>query len=101
MRIIFERTGGFTGRKIQGLLDSSTLPPPKARKLEKLLEQSRFFELPTLLSSPEPGADRFSYRVTVETDKCRHTVETGDAAIPPALRSLLDFLTRSLFEKRS
>jgi hypothetical protein len=99
MRVLFERTGGFAGRKLQGALDSSRLSVPKARKLKELLKKSGFFELPSTLVSSEKGADRFSYRVTVETDDGRHTVETSEAAIPGQLRPLLDFLTRSLLEE--
>jgi hypothetical protein len=99
MRITFERTGGFAGRKLQGSLDSSRLPQPKARKLEELLKKSGFFDLPAALVAEERGADRFNYKVTVETDAGRHTVEANDAAIPGRLRPLLDFLARSLFEE--
>lgn len=99
MRITFERTGGFTGRKLQGSLDSSMLSLTKVRRLKELLKRSRFFELPPLLESDRTGADRFNYRVTVETEERKHTVEAGDAAVPGPMRPLLDFLTRSLFEK--
>jgi hypothetical protein len=99
MRIRIERSGGFAGRKIQGSLDSSALPEPQARRLAELLEQSHFFDLPLRLESPSPGADRFNYKVTVETDSGSHSVEASDAAIPAELRPLLDWLTRSLFLK--
>jgi hypothetical protein len=99
MRILFERTGGFTGRKLQGSLDSSTLPLSKARRLRGLLKQSRFFELPATLESDHPGADRFNYRVTIETEEGKHTVEASDAAIPGQMRPLLDFIARSLVQK--
>jgi len=99
MRVFFERSGGFAGRKLQGSLDSSLLPLSKARRLKELLRKSGFFELPATLGSGEPDADRFSYRVTVETDDGRHTVEASDAAIPGQMRPLLDFLTRSILDK--
>jgi hypothetical protein len=96
MRILFERSGGFAGRKIQGSLDSSMLPISEARRLTRLVEQSRFFDLPPVLEAKEPGADRFNYRVTVESEQGRHTVEASEAAVPGAMRPLLDFLTRSV-----
>jgi len=99
MRILFERTGGFAGIKLEGTLDSSALPPTKALLLKKLLKKSRFFDLPSMLESDQPGADRFSYRVTVETEERKHTVEASDSAIPGQMRPLLDFLTRSLLDK--
>jgi hypothetical protein len=96
MWIRFERTGGFAGRKLQGSLDSSSLPEPQARRLLELLEQSHFFDLPLKLESASPGADRFSYKVTVETESGSHTVEANDAAVPAGLRPLLTWLTHSL-----
>ncbi len=96
MRIRFERTGGFAGRRIQGSLDSSSLSDIQARRLAELLEQAHFFELPLKLKSASPSADRFNYTVTVETESGSHTVEAGEAAVPPELRPLLDYLTRSL-----
>jgi hypothetical protein len=99
MRILFERTGGIAGRKIQGSLDSSALPEPQARRLAELLEQAHFFDLPLRLESPSSGADRFNYKVTVETDLGSHTVIASEAAVPAELRLLLDWLSRSLFLK--
>jgi len=99
MRIFFKRTGGFAGRKLEGSLDSSTLPNSQARRLQELLTLSGFFDLPPVLKSDHPGADRFNYRVTVETEGRVHTVEGGEAAIPGSMRPFLDFLTRSLHAK--
>lgn len=85
--------------KLQGSLDSSTLPLPQERRLKQLLKRSRFFELPSELGHEGQGADLFVYRVTVETENGRHTVAANEAAIPAEMRPLLDFLTRSLFRK--
>jgi hypothetical protein len=99
MKILFERTGGFTGRKLQGILDSSALAPTQFHRLKKLLEQSRFFELPAALELPDPGADRFYYKVTVENETGSYTVEAKEGAIPGEMQPLLDFLTRSFIKK--
>ncbi len=100
MRIWFERSGGFAGRRLRGSLDSSSLPETQARHLTELLERSHFFDLPLKLESAS-GADRFSYKLTVETPSGSHTVEAGEAAIPPELRPLLDWLTRTLSTTRT
>jgi hypothetical protein len=99
MRIVFERTGGFAGRRIQGALESSSLSEPQIGQLRELLDRSHFFRLPAKLISKHGGADRFYYRITVESDDGVHTVEAAEAAIPPHLRALLDWLTRSFFMK--
>jgi len=99
MRIFFERTGGFAGRKLEGTLDSTALPSSQARRLKELLKQSGFFDLPPVLKSAHSGADLFNYRVTVETEDRIHTVEGSEAAIPGAMRPFLDFLTRFVHAK--
>ena len=93
MRILFERTGGFAGLKLKATLDAESLPPQQARRLRKLLEESRFFELPLRLEGPVSRPDRFKYRLTVENNNCIHTVQASEEAIPPTMRPLLDWLT--------
>ena len=99
MRIHFERTGGFSGRKLHGIVDSSALPLAQANQLRELLRQSRFYDLPSSLKPSRPGADHFSYKVTVENEDGMHTVEAADPSVPGEMRPLLDFLTRSLLKK--
>ncbi len=99
MRVIFERSGGFAGRKLQTMLDSTTLTEAQAQTLRQLLERSNFFDLPARLDARAPGADRFNYKVTVENEGESHTVEASDASVPPQLRPLLDWLTRSISVK--
>ncbi len=99
MRILLERTGGFTGKKLERPLDSSTLSAPQARRLKELLSQSRFFEFPPTLESLHPSADHFNCRLTVESGERKHPVEACETAIPGPMRALLDFLTRSLAAK--
>ncbi len=96
MRIFFQRTGGFAGTKLEGSLDSSALPASQARQLQQLLKKSCFFDLPPILKSDRPDSDRFSYKVTVETEEGIHTVEAGEAAVPVSMRPLLDFIARSV-----
>ena len=97
MRIHFQRTGGFAGRKLEGILDSSALPPAQVRQLRELLRQSHFFDKPSEIEPQAPGADRFSYKITVEYNNRRHTVEAMEGSVPGEMRPLLDFLTRSFF----
>lgn len=96
MRILFQRTGGFAGSKIEGTLDTSTLPQPQLRRLMKLLHQSGFFELSGTLPPPGAAPDAFTFRVTVEADQGSHTLEASEGSLPTSMRPLLDFLARSI-----
>jgi hypothetical protein len=97
--IILERHGGIMGRELHGSLDSETLPPSQVRRLNSLLKRSRFFQLPIRLEPDLPAPDRFSYRLTIESDQGTHTIEVSEAALPADLRPLLDFLSQSLLLK--
>jgi hypothetical protein len=93
MHITFERTGGFAGMRLAVTIDTHQLSPEEAKELEEMVEAAGFFDLPAKISSESPGADRFHYKLTVEAEGQRHTVELGEAAAPEPLRTLLRRLT--------
>ncbi len=93
MRIELERTGGLAGMRLTAAVQTEALSPEEARELQGMLDAARFFDLPAALASPTPGADRFVYRLTVEREAQRHTVEMGEAAVPAALQPLVQRLT--------
>ncbi len=94
MKIQFERTGGFAGLKLCRSIDTAELTQAEANQLSTLLRKSRFFDLPESLPGPGPGPDQFHYRLTVESEDGRRTLETDEPAVPMELRPLLDLLIR-------
>ncbi len=93
MKIEFERTGGFAGLTLKKVIDSDKLPPEEANKLNQLVEASDFFKLPESIAASGPGADRFQYTVTISASGKKHTVDVDEAAAPPNLRPLIQWLT--------
>lgn len=93
MHIAFERSGGFAGMRLTTTIDPKVLSPEEAAKIWEMVEAANFFNLPPAITSTKPGADRFHYKVIVETKERRHTVEIDEGATPPSLRPLLDWLT--------
>ncbi len=93
MRIHFERTGGFAGMRMTATVNTESLSSEEARDLHEMVEAAGFFDLPAVITTPTPGADRFHYKLTVEAEGRQHTVEMGEAAVPEALRPLLQRLT--------
>jgi hypothetical protein len=93
VRIDFERSGGFGGMVMRATVDSDALPPDDAGRLHELVQQSKFFTLPTRIGGAASGADRFEYRVTIDGPGGRHEVTVGDSAVTSSLRPLLDWLT--------
>ena len=83
MRLTLTRSGGFAGlMRPPVTLDTSTLPPAEARKIESLLESAQFFQLPSVGAAPTQP-DRFQFTLTVEKpDGAKHsaTFEEQDAS---------------------
>ena len=92
MQIHFERSGGFSGIRMSTTLDSESLSLEEIQDFQELVKSSKFFDLPEKITSPKPGADRFQYKLTVEDEGRRHTVEMSEAAIPETLQPLLQRL---------
>jgi hypothetical protein len=95
MRIHFERSGGFGGLQLAVTIESDTLSQEDQQRLDRLIEEADFFNLPAELRDATSAADQFRYKVSVATADRSHTVETAESAAPPTLQPLLDWLTRA------
>jgi len=93
-RIKFERTGGFAGMRIAADFELGDLPEEEAHTLAELLDDLDFGELPEQLMSDSSMSDQFSYTITVETEKWKHTVVTGDSSAPEKMQELLQMLNQ-------
>ncbi len=93
MRVDFIRTGGVAGVRLTTSVETTELPPDQAVTLHKLLDDSRFFDLPENIAPPRPMPDRFEYRLTVASAEQTHTVTVNDAACPDSLKPLINYLT--------
>jgi len=100
MRIHFERTGGFMGRKVTLDLDTADLPADELESLRQILEEANFFDLPdSLVTQPVP--DEYQYNITVTTETIVHSVRTSDTASPPSLSALVQYLGQQSRAKRN
>ncbi len=70
-------------------LDTDELEPEEAQKIEDALSRASFFQLPENLQGRHPGADRFTYNLTVEKDDILHSVHMPESAVPESLQPLL------------
>jgi hypothetical protein len=92
-KILFERTGGFMGRKVSVTIDLEELPDEQAEALGELLDEADFFKLPADLTQPTVP-DAFTYNITVFSDDGQHSVRCSDTTAPDDLRPLLEELSR-------
>lgn len=91
--ILFERTGGFMGRKVSLTLDLDSLPSDQAETLRGLLDNADFFSLTDSPANP-PVPDAFLYTITVTTNMVTHTIRASDTALTDSLRPLVEELAR-------
>jgi hypothetical protein len=94
MRIQFERTGGFAGMRQSATIDTASLSIDQTRALESAIESAHFFDLPAQIAAPAQAADFYHYRVTIEAEAKRHTVDVDEPAASPGLQPLLQQLTQ-------
>lgn len=93
MILTFERTGGFTAIPLQLKLDTEELDIQERTLLHSQVAEADFFNLPDRGPTSEGGYDRFTFKLTVQTDQQNHTIEYGDASIPEPLQPLIDQLS--------
>jgi Emfourin len=94
MLIQFERRGGFAGIRKDTKLNSEAISSKEAKELLELIDKADFFNLSEKFPLPKKGADYFQYRLTIEKEGKKHTVEVTDPAVPATLRPLLQFLSK-------
>lgn len=100
MKIYFKRSGGFEGSTTDVALNTNSLSPDESLNIKQLLNDAKFFDLPSKSAAPKRGAaDYFKYKITVETEQRMHTVETTDVSMNPMLHSIVNFLNKKAEEQ--
>ncbi len=98
MIIQLERSGGFAGMVLHAQVDTEALDPQEKASLESMVEAANFFSLPEKIMPAGPGADRFSYRITIQKSGASRIVEVSESGVPETLQPLIQ---RILFLKRT
>jgi len=92
--ITFERSGGFANIRFATDFELDELPDDQAHQLKELFEDLDFDELPENLIKGSSVADGFTYVITVESKKSKHTVTADDTSAPEKMSPLFDLLTQ-------
>jgi hypothetical protein len=100
MRIEFQQSGGVAGivRRPAPAIETESLPPEAAGKWRDLVAASDFFDLPEQVPR-QPGADAFSYTITVHDGGRTHTVRAQGRTGLAGLDALIEELRRSALQK--
>ncbi len=72
-----------------------TFPKEEAEQVVRLVQQAAFYGLPSVIRSTAPGADRFQYQITLDSERGAHSVQVDEGAVPPQLQPLLEWLKHS------
>jgi hypothetical protein len=95
MRVHFQISGGigyFPGLAAPRRIDVDTLAEDDRLRLKELVEDARFFTLPTRIPAPRAAADYQTYEITIEDGARRHHVAVSDPVAPAPLQKLIDAL---------
>lgn len=77
-------------------IDTDSLPDAEREALIAHVSKAEFFKLPTeIAESSTSGADRYNYRITIQSNGRTHSVECTDGSAPSSLVPLLDWLNDS------
>ena len=95
MRITLVRTGGVAGIRKETAVDTGTLEPRRARRLEECVGRCGFFSLPARAGRPGRERDRFEIALTVEDGGKSHTVRFAEQDPPPGLEAVLDLIGKA------
>jgi|SRR5882672_2618186 len=93
-RVSFQVSGGlafFPGLAAPRTIDLDTLPEPTRREVTSLIEESRFFSVPSPVLPPG-AADCQTYRITIQDGTRRHTIVVSDPVMSEPLQRLIELL---------
>ena len=93
MKIHFQLSGGLEGGiVIDKKIDTDSISPEESSKLEKLINESNFFNLPEHIQTNKNSADYFTYKISIENQTKKHSIERKDFSIESKLDPLIDYL---------
>ena len=95
MRVHFQVSGGvgsFPGLTAPRTVDVDTLAEEDRHRLKQLVDDARFFDLPSRIPAPRGAADYQTYQITIEDGARRHLVAVSDPVAPIALQKLIEAL---------
>ena len=104
MKIFFEKSGGLAGISSNTMVDTHSLSPDEAHKIQGMIDNAKeFFDSNTSSSSlpPKRAADYFKYKIRVETEEGKESIiETNDITMPSEIRPLIKYLMEKAKQRK-
>ena len=77
--------------------DTQSLPPIEQQEIQEYIDNSKFFDLSASSSiHPRKGASYYRYKISIEKQDRKHSIEINEFDIPPQLEPLIDYLTKKM-----
>lgn len=92
MKIHFQLSGGLEGIVTDIKIDTETISSEQSSNLENLINDSNFFDLPEKIPTKENPADYFIYKISIEEQTKKHSIERNDFTLEPKLFPIVDYL---------
>ena len=93
MKIHFQLSGGLEGIGTDLKIDTESISSEQSSKLQKLINDSNFFDLPEKIPTKEnTAADYFIYKISIEGQTTKHSIERNNLTLEPKLYPLIDYL---------
>jgi hypothetical protein len=92
MKVWFEESGGYAGLVKGCEIDTSTLPPEKAKEIEQLVKASGISASGEFLSNS--SRDLHQYEITIEGGGSKITATFDDESIPQSAKPLIGYLKK-------
>jgi hypothetical protein len=95
LRIRFVQEGGLVSWRAEYEADEASLTASEVAELRRILDESKFFDLPDQVGNGEPIPDLFRYTVWVAVGRRNKTITTHDGTglkASPALMTLIEWL---------
>ena len=92
--IFYERSGGFAGMTNTFEINSDTLNQEQKEQLISLIDNSGFFDFSMEDKKEKNLPDQFQYKITIEKENNKNTLEFGESEIPDKMRPLIQYLSR-------
>ena len=93
MRIMLERSGGFTGIPVLNEIDAKDLPSKLVIVAKKIIADQKSYSPPMKLISKGP-ADYYSYKISIQDGNARKIIECNDFNIQDDIKQIVRFIER-------
>ena len=92
LKVHFHRSGGFAGITKSFIIDSDALPHETADELKSLASNEEIKKLPPKVKARSRGADRYQYRIDIEDENHKRTIDVDEGSVPEPVAPLLKWL---------